>query len=100
MILLTASSCKAQKEMVITMDKAKTSAVDMQILPDCMALTENGGCSLLKNNQCSGAGCCFVHTAEDNISAAAHWKKRLLSLSDEEQTKISKKYYGGLMPWR
>ncbi len=28
------------------------------------------------------------------------WQKRLLSLSIDDQIKISKKYYGGSMPWK
>lgn len=34
------------------------------------------------------------------VSGDEGWKKRLCSLSKEEQYRISKKYYGGAMPWK
>lgn len=73
---------------------------DLLDLPDCSSLTEKGGCSLLNINHCTGQGCRFIHTTEDEKRAVTHWRNRLLALSNDEQTKIAKKYYGGSMPWK
>ncbi|MGN0587608.1 MAG: hypothetical protein ACI4JF_10010 [Oscillospiraceae bacterium] len=39
-----------------------------------------------------------IHTDEN--SARNHWRSRLSALSEAEQRRISKKYYGGAMPWK
>lgn len=41
-----------------------------------------------------------VTAAYGGGSGDESWKKRLCSLSKEEQYRISKKYYGGAMPWK
>lgn len=79
----------------------KTAEKDnMLILPDCSALNEKGGCTLLNIKRCKGYSCRFVHSTEDEKRAALSWSRRLSSLSTEEQQKISKKYYNGSMPWK
>lgn len=80
MIPLTASCRKTQKEMVITMDKAKASAVDMLILPDCLALTENGGCSLLKKISAAVRSAAF-YTLRRIIDPLFHTGKNVCFLS-------------------
>jgi hypothetical protein len=36
----------------------------------------------------------------EETEAKKRWARRLLGLDITEQEKISKKYYGGTMPWR
>ena len=45
------------------------------------------------------------NAAQDNINEEKsavyeHWRRRLSALSESEQVRISKKYYGGAMPWK
>lgn len=68
-------------------------------LPDCAALTENGGCSKLDTPHCLGRNCTFLNQSEETEAFDA-WKRRLTALPEEQQHRISKKYYGGSMPWR
>ncbi|MBQ7783249.1 MAG: hypothetical protein IJ368_04695 [Oscillospiraceae bacterium] len=39
-------------------------------------------------------------SAVNGSSANDRWKQRLSNLPEEEQVKISRKYYGGSMPWK
>ena len=39
-------------------------------------------------------------SAANGSSEDERWKKRLSNLPEEEQVKISRKYYGGSMPWK
>lgn len=73
---------------------------DMLTLPDCSSLDEKGACTLLNTGYCTGTGCPFAHTSDDEKRAAENWRRRLNALSEEEQLRISKKYYGGAMPWK
>ena len=82
------------------MKNIKNTGIDMQEFPDCSSLNEKGGCKLLNISRCRGADCHFAHSTEDERKAAVSWRKRLSALSDEEQLRISKKYYGGAMPWK
>ncbi len=70
------------------------------LLPECRSRNENGGCELLNVTVCKGSSCSFAGSGEDEEAALIRWRNRLVSLSDAEQTKISKKYYGGSMPWK
>lgn len=63
-------------------------------LPDCVSLTEKGGCTRLNISRCLGAKCTFMNHSGD-IGSSDAWKRRLTNLSEEEQLKISRKYYGG-----
>lgn len=36
----------------------------------------------------------------DNQASMEQWQKRMCSLDESEQKRISKKYYGGKMPWK
>lgn len=73
---------------------------NMLALPDCSALNEKGGCSMLNIKRCKGHSCRFAHSTEDEKRAVISWRRRLSALSPEEQQKISKKYYNGSMPWK
>jgi hypothetical protein len=42
----------------------------------------------------------FERTAMEETEARKRWARRLLGLNEAEQQKISKKYYGGTMPWK
>ncbi len=68
-------------------------------LPDCASLTEKGGCTKLKTDRCLGIKCSFF-TASKNSFDTNSWKKRLSSLPEDAQNKISKKYYNGSRPWK
>ncbi|MBQ8826132.1 MAG: hypothetical protein IJ007_03445 [Oscillospiraceae bacterium] len=82
------------------MKNTASTRIDMLDLPDCSSLNEKGGCKLLNISRCTGQSCQFAHSTDDEKRAALNWRKRLCALSDEEQMRISKKYYGGAMPWK
>lgn len=42
----------------------------------------------------------FERTAREETEARKRWARRLSGLDVSEQEKISKKYYGGTMPWK
>ncbi|MGN1089370.1 MAG: hypothetical protein ACI4Q6_03115 [Huintestinicola sp.] len=66
---------------------------------DCDALTEKGGCTRLNVTVCIGEKCSFC-TSASRLSSSEISSRRLSSLPEDEQKRISKKYYGGLMPWK
>lgn len=68
-------------------------------MPDCDALTEKGGCTRLNVTVCIGEKCSFC-TSAGRLSSSEISSRRLSSLPEDEQKRISKKYYGGLMPWK
>lgn len=41
-----------------------------------------------------------ANMSADKNSVREHWRSRLSALSEAEQHRISKKYYGGAMPWK
>ncbi|MCD7731432.1 MAG: hypothetical protein LUI05_08060 [Oscillospiraceae bacterium] len=67
---------------------------------ECNSLNANGGCSLLGLEKCKGTSCRYIYSSEEEKNESVKWRKRLSSLSPDEQRRISKKYYGGSMPWR
>lgn len=69
-------------------------------LPNCIALSENGQCSLLKISLCQGNTCSFKLTQEEKDAAERKVRKRLSSLDEETQEKIACKYYKGRRPWQ
>ena len=68
-------------------------------LPDCISLSENGGCSLLKLKICQGINCPFMRSKNELKNITRYWEARLSSLGEEKQERISRMYYGGKMPW-
>ena len=83
--------------MIMAADKQEN---EILLLPDCNSLSENGSCMLMHTKNCIGRNCKFIHSSDEMAFAHARWKSRLLSLSNEKQQSISKKYYGGQMPWK
>lgn len=70
-------------------------------LPDCASLTEKGGCTRLNIPRCMGEGCSFMSIGRaDEKTNGDLWRRRLTGLPEEQQIRISKKYYGGAMPWK
>lgn len=72
---------------------------EMLSLPDCRFLNEKGGCERLSFSRCAGEKCTFL-SPRTRSSDMSSWKSRLSLLSEEEQMKIAKKYYGGKRPWK
>lgn len=72
---------------------------EMLSLPDCRFLTENGTCGRLNISHCTGEKCKFLNR-EANHADINVWSSRLSLLSEEEQMKIARKYYGGKRPWK
>ena len=68
-------------------------------LPDCRFLNEKGGCERLSFSHCTGEKCTFFSPTANN-SDLSGWKSRLSLLSEEEQSRIAKKYDGGKRPWK
>jgi hypothetical protein len=77
----------------------KQEGLSMLNLPNCVSLSENGGCILLKLKKCQGLKCSFMKSNEELESMNKHWEERLSGLDEEKQVRISKLYYGGKMPW-
>lgn len=72
---------------------------EMLSLPDCRFLNEKGGCERLSIPRCTGGKCSFLYTASDSADMSG-WRARLSLLSEEEQVRIARKYYGGKRPWK
>lgn len=68
-------------------------------LPDCRFLNEKGGCEQLSFSRCTGEKCTFF-SPEERSPDLSGWKSRLSLLSEEEQARIARKYYGGKRPWK
>ncbi|MCI7767632.1 MAG: hypothetical protein MSJ26_06610 [Oscillospiraceae bacterium] len=68
-------------------------------LPDCRFLNEKGGCGRLSIPRCRGGSCSFFSAASDSADLSS-WRARLSLLSEEEQVRIARKYYGGKRPWK
>lgn len=79
---------------------SKSGNLAMLDLPDCISLSERGGCNLLRIDKCQGNGCSFRKSIKDSILAEKLCKLRLSGLDEDEQIKISAIYYSGKMPWK
>lgn len=62
-------------------------------------LTRKGTCGRLNISHCAGEKCKFLNR-EANHTDINVWSSRLSLLSEEEQMKIARKYYGGKRPWK
>lgn len=67
---------------------------------ECIWLTDGSVCELMKSCRCHGENCGFRRTVLQNQKSLAEWQSRISSLSEEQQNKIARKYYGGNMPWK
>lgn len=72
----------------------------MLSLPDCEALNERGGCTKLNISHCIGSKCSFANSKDQSDKSTENWCRRLCELPQSKQEQISKKYYGGAMPWK
>ena len=69
-------------------------------MADCFASVSTGSrCRVLNVDKCRGEACPFRKSREQLDAERARTYERLSDLSDEEQTRISEKYFGGRMPW-
>ena len=78
---------------------SKSIGKTMLDLPDCVSLSEKGGCGLLRISKCQGINCNFKKSKIDTQMEQAYWMLRLSSLDIDKQIRISKIYYDGKMPW-
>lgn len=69
-------------------------------LPDCIFLQENGKCSRLSLDFCTGNTCSFLTSHNKSDEGKSKWAQRLSALSEKQQSDIAKKYYGGTKPWK
>ena len=58
-------------------------------LPDCVFLTEQGRCRILRVPECAGDTCSFCRSRACAEDANRRWK-----------TRIAAAYFGGKMPWK
>ena len=72
---------------------------EMLSLPDCRFLTEKFTCGRLNISHCTGENCTLL-SREASHTDINVWSSRLSLLSEEEQMKIARKYYGGKRPWK
>lgn len=71
------------------------SNIELIELPDCSGLSENGKCSWLNVEACTGEGCPYFKRGNSMLEV---WE-RLNSLDEKMQEHIAEKYYGGVRPW-
>lgn len=69
-------------------------------LPDCVHLTEYCRCEIMKVPECIGMKCSACQSAAEKLRSGDIWRRRMNSLSDEQQTKIASVYYSGKKPWK
>lgn len=74
--------------------------LDWLDLPNCINLSKYGKCTILNISKCAGEACSFKITQEENEDAKYKVYKRILSLDEEIQEKIARKYYNGKRPWQ
>ena len=74
---------------------SRYSGIEINKLPDCAGLLENGRCRWLQISACVGEKCTYNKRVKSQEMAEA----RLCSLDEETQTRIANKYYGGFRPW-
>ena len=68
--------------------------------PDCVYLSEHCRCSILCVDGCAGEKCSFRQSGREKKQSRDKWYQELNTLSEEEQRKIARSYYGGRMPWK
>lgn len=69
-------------------------------LPDCVFLTEQGRCRILRVPECAGETCSFCRSRAYAEDANRRWKTRMNVLDDARQARIAAAYFGGKMPWK
>ncbi|NRY61495.1 hypothetical protein [Clostridium beijerinckii] len=71
----------------------------MKINNFCIGQTKNNGCKKLTVDKCIGESCSFAQNKEQVDASKKRSFERLTNLSQERQSHIAEKYYGGKMPW-
>ena len=66
-------------------------------LPDCVFLTEQGRCRILRVPECTGETCSFCRSRACAEDANRRWKTRMNVLDDARQARIAAAYFGGKM---
>ena len=69
-------------------------------LPDCVFLTEQGRCRILRVPECAGDTCSFCRSRACAEDANRRWTTRMNVLDDARQARIAAAYFGGKMPWK
>ena len=69
-------------------------------LPDCVHLTEQCRCDILRVKKCVGRKCTFCVSPSDRKNSENRWQSRINKIDEERQKKISAAYYGGKRPWK
>lgn len=67
---------------------------------ECIHMSDNAKCCILRVENCPGAECPFRETSESNKNAEENWRKRLNAMTADSQERIAREYYGGKMPWK
>lgn len=69
-------------------------------MPDCIHLTDQCKCNILRVKKCPGSSCTFCQTANEKHISDTKWTDELNNIDSASQQKISREYYGGKMPWK
>lgn len=80
--------------------QASTKNLEVLDLPDCVHLTDNFKCDVLKVNECIGKKCSFFLSQKEKSQSDDVWKKKMNELSESKQKDIAITYFNGKMPWR
>jgi|LFRM01.1.fsa_nt_gb hypothetical protein len=80
----------------------QTIAKNLEVLdlPDCVHLTDNFKCEILKVNECMGRECSFMLNQKQKSKSYNLWKKKMNELSESKQKDIAHTYFNGKMPWK
>lgn len=78
----------------------KYSNIELIDCPNCIRLTDRGRCTALHVPYCKGKGCPFMKTREQQEEEIKAVYKRIATLEEIKQKRISEKYYNGKRPWR
>lgn len=79
--------------------KIEDAIKSVESICDCVSLREDGSCRGLVVDCQWHEGCSFYKDEMLDELSKARWAKRLSSLSEAKQNRISRKYYSGARPW-
>ena len=78
---------------------SRISNLELIDFPDCTNLTEYCKCKGLNFFRCEGKDCVFLKSIEQQEDSIKQVYRRLASLDETTQQKISDKCYNGKRPW-
>lgn len=78
----------------------KYSNLSLLNMPDCVALSDLKKCSRLTTLECDKSMCPFKQSTDEKNASIQSAYDRISNLDDNTQTRISKKYFKGNMPWK